>query len=163
MECAAQKTSHQMTHRARGFTLIEIGVSLLIVAVTVLAALALKFHAVKQAVRADVYDNSARVGQMVLETWRGSLTLNNFDPINALSDDFTISADAAGPTTPTGLTTLGTYHIEFSGIHYYLTLAWQDRSLAGPAVLAVGVGWKQNHLAGILENTDPRVWLTSCS
>jgi len=136
-------------------TLIEVMVSILLVTTIIFGALMVRYHAVRQAVRADAYETAGRIGQLLLEGWR-STELEVYDPNERFPDQLLFEEAAAGPdvsadgfteyTTPTGITY---YEITFGNRHYYATLGYRSAVLTEgaerPPVIHVTVAFQNNY------------------
>lgn len=66
---------------AGGFTFTEIMGVILVLTVAVLGASAYRYHATLDTRKADLQTTAARVGSLLLETWRGTSNPNTFDPV----------------------------------------------------------------------------------
>jgi prepilin-type N-terminal cleavage/methylation domain-containing protein len=158
--------------RRRGFTLIEVVVSIAVVMALVMAGLAARYLTVKQAVRADAYNTAGRLAQLLLEGWR-STEPELYDPtgsvsaLSNLSPTVTIVANAPGcPAAPTGFTTLNTYRVIADRKNFYVRLAYkpEDTSVPGsehPAMLHVVVAFLDGYLVGDASASTNRVSLTT--
>jgi hypothetical protein len=113
--------------RARGLTLIEVAVSMVLVVTIVVAAMAVRYHSVKQARRADAYNGPGE-----------------YDPVANFTAHLTIES-GAGPGAPTGFTALGDYHIVFDHANYYVTLAYIPQTTTAPAKLHAAVAFREDY------------------
>jgi prepilin-type N-terminal cleavage/methylation domain-containing protein len=138
------------TNKRRGFTLIEVSVSLLLVATIVLALMNVRYFAHKHAVRADVYTTASRLSLLLLESWRSTTTPADYNPVTDfdVTGETVISTSGTGPPVPGGFTQLGSYHMVLEGSHYYATLAYINETSDDPAKLYVCIGWKNRYTAG---------------
>ena len=126
-----------------GFTFTEIMGTILVLTVAVLGASAYRYHATLDTRRADLQTTTARVGSLLLETWRGTSDPNTFDPVAHFGSEMTIESMTIqeGPATPTGFGALGTYRIIVEGVDYRAGLFWRDVSV-GLRALTVIVVWE---------------------
>lgn len=147
--------------RWRGLTLVEVMISILLIAIVIVAALGARYLAVKQARRADAYNTAGRLGLLLLEGWRSTGVHSAYDPAARFSGQMTITGGAGGPAAPTGFTTLDTYHVVQDNVNYYATLAYIDETTTAPAVLHVTVGFRHQYQAGTIAETDNFVRLTT--
>jgi hypothetical protein len=130
--------------RARGLTLIEVAVSMVLVVTIVVAAMAVRYHSVKQARRADAYNGAGRLALLLLEGWRSYATPGEYDPVAHFTAHLTIES-GAGPGAPTGFTALGDYHIVFDHANYYVTLAYIPQTTTAPAKLHAAVAFREDY------------------
>ena len=121
--------------------MIEVSVSMLLLATIVLALTTVRYHAHQHAVRADAYATAARIGLLLLESWRSMTTPADYDPVYEFADEISIET-GTGPGVPAGFTGLGSYHMILENRNYYATLAYIGETATQPAVLYVGIGWK---------------------
>lgn len=150
-DCKAREMEiNVQTDKRRGFTLIEVAVSLLLIATIVLALTTVRYHAHRHAVRADVYATASRLALLLMESWRSTTAPADFDPVNDFdtTGETVISVSDSGPPVPGGFTGLGSYHMVLENRHYYATLAYIDETLEQPAVLYVCIGWTATFTPG---------------
>ena len=151
--------------RSRGFTLVEVAVSILLVATIILAALGVRYLAVKQARRGDAYNTAGKLGQMLLEGWRSSGAPATYDPIARFAGQtvIVITTTTMAPPAPTGFTTLGRYQVVLDNVNYYVTLAYinEDVMTQQPAVLHAVVGFRHNYQAASVATSANYVRLTT--
>ncbi len=168
----AKRPRRAGNEKQRGFTLIEVVVSIAIVMALVMAGLAARYLTVKQAVRADAYNTAGRLALLLLEGWR-STEPDLYDPtssvsaLSSLSPTVTIVANAPGcPAAPGGFTTLNTYRVIADNKNFYVRLSYKpaDTSVAGsehPAMLSVIVTFLDSYLIGDASASTNRVSLTT--
>lgn len=151
--------------RRQGFTLVEVMTSLLLVITIVLAALGVRYLAVKQARRGDAYNAAGKLGQMLLEGWRSAGAPSTYDPVTRFAGQMTLTPTTStmAPPVPSGFTLLGRYHVELDHIHYYATLAYINEDLVNqrPAVLYAGVGFRHGYQAASVTSSGNYVQLTT--
>lgn len=151
--------------RSRGFTLIEVATSILLVTTIVLAAMCVRYLAVKQARRGDAYNAAGKLAQMLLEGWRSAGLPSSYNPITRFTGQMTInpSTSTLAPPTPTGFTTLGRYLVVLDHVNYYVTLAYINEDLINqqPAVLHAVVGFRENYAAESVASSGNYVRLTT--
>jgi len=148
-------TDYQRQTRTRGTTLIEVTISILLVTVTILAAMMVRYQVARQAVRADAYETAARVGQLLLEGWR-STDLNVYEPNDRFPEQLMFQQADAGPdvtadgftpyVSPNGVTN---YEAILHNRHYYATLGYIPAVMASgserPPVIHVAVGFLNSY------------------
>lgn len=129
-----------------GLTLIEIMVSIIIIIIGVIGAMGYRYYCALDARRADVQVTAARLGSMLLESWKAaggyspSDPMNNYNPVDlAYFPEVTIST--SGSTGPGGFNDVfGKYLVVANRVNYYATLSYQDVT-GEPKVLNVCVAW----------------------
>ena len=152
--------------RPRGFTLVEVAVSILLVMTIIVAAISVRYLAVKQARRGDAYNTAGKLGQMLLEGWRSSGAPATYDPIARFAGQtvIVITTTTMAPPAPTGFLTLGRYQVVLDNVNYYVTLAYinEDPSMTQqPAVLHAVVGFRHNYQAASVATSGNYVRLTT--
>jgi len=154
---------------ARGLTLIEVMVSIAVVTAVILAAIGTRYLVVKQAVRADAYNTAGKLGQMLLEGWRGAGDPATYNPKTRFAGQMTIDDSipiSMAPPVPSGLVPLSStcrYHVELDRVHYYVTLAYKNEDVIQqqPAVLHATVGFQHNYQAASVATSGNYVRLTT--
>ncbi len=155
---SAQTCRRRNSH---GFTLVEVMVSILLIATIVVAAMGARYLAVRQARRGDAHNTAGKIALLLLEGWRSTAAPSAYDPVARFSGQMTINDGGPGPDAPAGFTTLDTCHIVQDNVNYYATLAYIDATETAPAVLHVTVGFRHQYQAGTLSETDNFVRLTT--
>lgn len=148
--------------KKKALTLIEIMLTVLIIAIGVIGAMSFRFYSTADAKKADVQVNAARIGSMLLENWKGLGGLSSYNPvtqfnITGFSSQFTIitttssSAPAANLSTKLNNTS---YQIRdlANGVYYYVTLSYQTDTSATPTGVSVSlmalnasISWNQGY------------------
>jgi prepilin-type N-terminal cleavage/methylation domain-containing protein len=136
-----------MKTRRKGLTLIETSIALAIISISAMGGLSYQYYSVRQMRVASVMLSGMRVGQMLLEDWKGKAAKDNYDPTQ-LNMGFTKDP-------------LGTdYLITMDGQKYYVWLDHTD--LATDAVSGVTlreikctVRWQSDATKPSLLTTDP--------
>lgn len=154
-----------------GVTLIEIMVVVLIISVAVIGSTSFRTYCVMDAKKADVQINAARVGSMLLETWKGMGGLSTYDPsiefpLSAYGSQFTITKTATGLTQPTGFTPLASmYQVldKANNVYYYVTLSYKSAvvSPAEPLALNAVIVRRSNYTAGSITTNDQTLKMTT--
>jgi hypothetical protein len=128
-----------------GLTLIEIMVVIFIISIAVIGATSFRTFCVVDAKKADMQVNAARIGSMLLETWKGMGGLSNYDPsvefpLSTYGSQFAITRTATGLAEPTGFTPLsGKYRVldKANNVYYYVTLSYKPAVASPPEPLAL--------------------------
>jgi hypothetical protein len=136
-------------------------VSILLVAVVVVAAIGARYLTVQQAKRGDAHGTAGKLGLMLLEGWRSTGMPSAYDPIVTFTGQMTVSTSGSGPSSPAGFATLGNYRVALDNVNYYITLAYIDATPVQPAVLHAGIAWKHHYQTGTIAATDECVRLTT--
>lgn len=129
--------------RAYGFSLVEVTIAALVLAIAFLGATSLHSYANVAGTQADLHVTAARTGLLLCEAWRGRKGADSFDPVSDLSSPLglTVATSSTGPAVPSGMTGLGAFKITIDGVPYYATLAYQDIS-ADLRAMNVTVAWQ---------------------
>jgi prepilin-type N-terminal cleavage/methylation domain-containing protein len=143
------------THNV-GLTLIEVMVVILIVAIAVVGGMQFRYYCVTDAKRADVEINAARLGAMLLETWKGMGSLSTYNPsmtfpLSTYSSQFEIAPATAVIASPTGYSALPTtYQVrdKANNVYYYVALACKAATSSDPKALNAVVSWRRDYTAG---------------
>jgi prepilin-type N-terminal cleavage/methylation domain-containing protein len=112
------------THRDKGLTLIEILVSLLIVAIAVIGAMMYRYYAARNARMADVHADAGRVGLLILEGWKGVAGRLDYNPQTEIGPEVQGSPDIS-----VGAISGGQYPVQLTGgtdTYYFVSLSHND-------------------------------------
>ena len=125
---------------SKGFGLIEVMATVLILLIAVTGSLAYQYHTALNARQADLYATASRISNAMLETWKGLGSDTTFDPATVFSSDMNIVNN--GSTRPTAALTnaLGSYLINQNNTNYYITLSYRDAP-SQPRLLNVAIVW----------------------
>lgn len=131
----------------RGTTLIEASIALAAISIAATAGLSYQYQGARQMRVASVMLSSMRVGQMLLEDWKGAGATDNYDPTK-LNLGFT--KDPKGTN----------YLIVMDGQKYYVWLEHTDiatDAFSGVTLREIKctVRWQLNSRNGSLVATDP--------
>ena len=144
-----------------GLTLIEIMVSILIMAIVAVGTSSFRYYTMIDTIKAEKQIAGARIALLLCESWKGVRGSNTFDPFVTFQTDLSIAGSAEGPSAPAGLTSLNSYRITSENTSYYATLAWKDDSL-GFRELNVAVQWDQRmNGSGVFSEVDKTYSLTT--
>jgi prepilin-type N-terminal cleavage/methylation domain-containing protein len=157
--------------RMTGVTLIEIMVVILVISVAVLGATSFRTFCTVDAKKADVQINAARVGSMLLETWKGMGGFTSYDPsiefpLSTYGSQFAITKTTTGLTAPTGFTALASkYQIldKANNVYYFVTLSYKPAvvSPSEPPALNATIVRRSNYTTGSVTTTDQTLKMTT--
>ena len=136
------------TLRKPAFSLIEVVVTIGVLAVMALGALSYQFHAVKQVKRAGVKMSATRLGMLVLENWKIQGGAQHYDPT---------VLDPSATQLPNND---DIYVFEINGVSFYLDLSASDvqsNEETGVTLreLSVSVQWNPDYREGLPDSDDP--------
>ena len=156
--------SNRYHKNAKGVTLVETVAAVAVIVMAVTGGMGFRYYSALHARRADVKITASRLGLLLLENWKGTGGAPNYDPVAQFSPGLTISTNNLSTGTIAGaadFSTLGNYHIEANGTHYYVTLAYKEATGTEPRTLSMRIAWLRNYQAGNVSNTDQSVMLTT--
>ncbi len=122
-----------------GLTLIEIMVSVVIIVVGVLGAAGYRYYCALDARKADIQITTARVGSMLLETWKATGGSSDFDPLTEFASELAITTNSVSLNELSGYNSLPCYSINIDGSMYIAMLSYQDDATSGLRLLNVRV------------------------
>ena len=126
-------------HSKKGFTLIDVLLSAVILIITVSGAIQFRYHAAIGARKAKMRTAASELALMLMETWRATGGADTFDSVSHYNPDLVITA-ASGPDRPSDYNLLGSYAIQWSDFDYTATLS--SRNVGdGLKALNVAVAW----------------------
>lgn len=139
--------------RSGGMTLIEIMVAMAILAIAAIGALGYQYHSATHNRIARLEMTATRTAQLLLEDWKGTGGLSNYDPRN-LNIGFTKLEDS------------DIYRIVIDNLPMYAKLAYTDLdydSTAGLTLreISVIVRWRRDLSAGMPTISDGILVLTT--
>jgi type II secretory pathway pseudopilin PulG len=140
--------------RHKGFTLIDVIISVVILIVAISGTIQFRYHAAIQTRKANMRTAGAELALMLVETWRGVDGDETFDSIDHFSPALTITS-STGPAMPAAYDLLGSYAIQWSDYDYTATLSSRDIG-GGLRALNVIVAWPFGN-----SNTDKEYRITS--
>ncbi|MCF7955317.1 MAG: hypothetical protein K9M75_05910 [Phycisphaerae bacterium] len=138
----------------KGFTLIDVIVSVVILIIAICGAIQFRYHAAIQTRKANMRTAGAELALMLVETWRGVDGDDAFDAIDHCAPELTITL-SGGPVMPSGYNWLGSYSIQWNDYDYKATLSSRDVG-GGLKALNVIVAWPYGK-----SNTDKEYRITS--
>lgn len=153
-----QKTNK--TWHRNGISLVETMNAITILSIAVIGITGYRYCSTLDARKADSYLASARIGQLLSESWRGMQGSENYDPVAHLEASLVITA-SDGPKAPTGYTVLGSYEIVMNNTTFYTTLSWKDLS-SNLRILNIVLIWaQQNQEQNNIDQADRSFGLTT--
>lgn len=138
----------------KGFTLIDVIISTVILIVAISGSIQFRYHAAIQTRKANMRTAGSELALMLVETWRGVDGDDTFDTENHFSPALTITS-STGPAMPAAYNLLGSYAIQWSDYDYSATLSSRDIG-GGLRALNVIVAWPFGN-----SNTDKEYRITS--
>jgi hypothetical protein len=96
-----------------------------ILSIAVIGITGYRYCSTLDAHKADANIASARIGQLLCESWRGMQGSENYDPVSHLGAGLAITA-GNGPEAPSGYAVLGSYEIIMNNVTFYATASWKD-------------------------------------
>jgi prepilin-type N-terminal cleavage/methylation domain-containing protein len=143
----------------KGFTLTEVMISILIVMILVTGAMGYQYASTRDVKISEVQASAARIGMLLLESWKGQQGDLSFDPVDVFDSEVTIQTSMIGPDVPnnsTGapLVKLGSYEIILNNIHYYVTLSYDTESTLEPMILNATITWRRDYGQGDLAGDE---------
>ena len=135
----AQK-KHKTWYR-HGISLAETMNSIAILSIAVIGITGYRYCAALDTHKSDACIASARIGQLLSESWKGLQGSENYDPVAHLGAGLAIS-ESDGPEAPIGYTILGSYEILMNNMAFDTTLSWKDLS-SNLRVLNIVLIWAQ--------------------
>ena len=143
-----------------GISLIETMNAIAILSITLIGVSGYRYCSTLDARKADAYIASARIGNLLSESWRGLQGSEAYDPVARLGAGMTITA-GEGPDAPGGYTVLGSYEIVLNDITFYATLSWKNLSDNLRALNTVLIWAQRTHEQNKLDDADKSFELTT--
>ena len=145
--------------KIQGFTLTEVMISILIIMILATGALGYQYASARDVKISEVQAAAARIGMLLLESWKGMGGDTSFDPVDVFGSEMTIQTSMIGPEAPDNsdglpLTKLGSYEIILNNIHYYVTLSYDDASTQEPTLLSAVITWRRDYGQGDLTGDE---------
>ena len=153
------KNKRQAFPVRRGFTLVEVMISILIVMILVTGAMGYQYASTRDVKISEVQASAARIGMLLLESWKGQQGDTSFDPVDTFNSEMTIQTSTIGPDVPDGstgapLVKLGSYEIILKNVHYYVTLSYDEASTLEPMILNATITWRRDYGQGELQGDE---------
>jgi hypothetical protein len=143
-----------------GISLVETMNAVAILSITLIGVSGYRYCSTLDARKADAYIASARIGNLLSESWRGLQGSEAYDPVTRLGAGMTITA-GEGPDAPGGYTVLGSYEIVLNDITFYATLSWKDLSGNLRALNTLLIWAQRTHEQNGLDDSDKSFELTT--
>lgn len=125
----------------RGMTLIEAMITMVTLAVALIGGAHLRYYSALDARKADVQNSDARLGSLLLESWKGAGGHSDYLPEADFGSQLTISEVDSGPAVIHGFTKVGNYHIECDRGNYFATLSYKEATSTEARALNVHITW----------------------
>jgi len=143
----------------KGFTLTEVMISTLIIMVLATGAMSYQYASTRDVKVSEVQASAARIGMLLLESWKGQQGDASFDPVDVFGSEMTIQTSLTGPDVPdnsagTPLSKLGSYEIILNNVHYYVTLSYDNESTLEPMILNAAITWRRDYGQGDLTGDE---------
>jgi len=137
-----------MKNRKRGFTLIEIVITMAILLIASLGVINYQYYAIKSAKIAQTKISATRLGTLILENWKSFGGSDTYDPTEL----------NLGVVKLTSVE--NKYLITVDDVPFYLTLSARDidsSEITGVTLreLSVFVQWNSDYLQEIPQSSDP--------
>jgi prepilin-type N-terminal cleavage/methylation domain-containing protein len=152
-------------HFAKGLTLIEVMISLIIILIIVIGVVSYMYASMWNARRAEVRITATRVGQLLLETWKitgqvnqGIWDVTAFNPITDFGPELPNNFQAAAVDLGGIGVELGDYQIQIDGVYYFVTLLYNNSQ---PRMLNARVAWNIDLASATLGSDYKYIDLTS--
>ena len=121
--------------RIRGFSLIEVIVAILTIALVAFGTSGYRYYSAVDIRQASVKIAAARLGSMLLDSWKGmggDSSYSDSYPVE-FCQGLEVYYNAAGTAVPAGFTALDStsnpnYRFVVNGVNYYATMAYQDQA-----------------------------------
>lgn len=140
--------------KRKGFTLIDVLFSVVLLVVAITGAIQYRYHAALQTRRAKMQTAAAQLALILVETWRDADGAGTFDSQAHFNSALTIT-NSTGPASPIDYNPIATYAINWSDYDYQTTLSSKDFG-AGLRALNVTVAWEFGN-----SNTNKEYRITS--
>lgn len=129
-----------------GFTLAEVAITILIMAIVSLGVMHFQFHAVKDAKMARTKISATRLGSLILENWKTWGGSEQYDPTDL---DFGINWEGENR-----------YSFIVDDVPFYMDLKAQDidtnhKTEVTLRQLEVSIQWRSDYEQGLPDNSDP--------
>ncbi len=160
-----------LRHRSKGLTLIEVMISMLAMLVIVIGVISYMYASARHARAADVRIAATRIGQLCLDGWKitgtvdknGIWDVDAFDPTADSFDSILPNAIVSGSGLAGVGTELGRYETTIDGAHYFITLSYRNDIPGSQKLFLLNacVAWNRNYSSTFSDLVS--VWLTSYS
>ena len=150
---------HYLNNERHGFTLTEVMISILIVMILATGATGYQYASTRDVKISEVQATAARIGMLLLESWKGQQGDTAFDPEDVFGSEMAIQNSTVGPNVPDGsmgtpMVKLGSYEIILKNVYYYVTLSYDEASSTEPMLLNAAVTWRRDYGEGELEGDE---------
>ena len=143
-----------------GISLPETMNSIAILSIALIGISGYRYCSTLDARKADAYMASARIGQLLCESWRGLHGSETYDPVTHLESGIIITP-GDGPAAPGGYNALGSYQVVMNDITFYATLSWKDLDINLRALNIVLIWAQRIHEQKEIDDADKSFKLTT--
>lgn len=149
----------------RAFTVLEVVISILIIMVLVNGVLGYQYFSTRDVRLSEVQASAARLGLLLLESWKGSGGDGGFDSVLQFGTELDIEAVADGPAVPedpeAAFVKTGSYGVQFETTYFFVTLSKAEATEQKPPILNAVVAWRPDYTPGELNGTESAVRFSS--
>jgi Tfp pilus assembly major pilin PilA len=136
-----------MKTRRKGATLVETAIALAVISISSVGGLSYQYYSVRQMRVASVMLSGMRVGQMLLEDWKGKAGADDYDPTQL---NMGFAKDPAGTD----------YNFTLDGQMFYIWLDHADIATDAQSGVTLRqitctIRWKMNPANLALQTADP--------
>ncbi len=111
--------------KIRGFTLIDVLFSVVLLLIAITGAMQYRYHAALGVRKAKMQTAAAELALTLVETWRGLEGADTFDSQGHFNSAMNINS-STGPACPGDYNQIGSYAIQWSDYDYKATLSSKD-------------------------------------
>lgn len=163
--CSGRQTAFRRKRYLRAFTVLEVVLSILMLMVLVNGVLGYQYYSTRDVRLSEVQTSAARLGMLLLESWKGSGGVSTFDPVTQFGSELTIASIVDGPEVPededAAFVKLGSYGIQMENTYYFVTLSKADATEQQPPILNATIVWRKDYTTGELDGTESAVRFSS--
>ena len=133
------KVSHNKKISAHGSSFVEFLVGLLIIGLSIVAILQVRYYSSRNVVDANRRQTAGHLASRIIDTWRNSED-TNFNFATAFGSDYQVTATQPS-SPPSGFTWLGSYVVTINQMDYSVNLSYKTQTQNTPTTLNVQVLW----------------------
>jgi hypothetical protein len=141
-----------------GFTLSELIIAMLFSSIMIIGTLGFSYYSQLNVQKADLYNTSVEIAELVLNDWQAAGGASSYDPIKSLSDKLDITVSE---TSLCGLENiLGSYQVALNGNVFLLTLSHREPVEDKPKLINVVVDWVEEYRSWELSDSRQSIKLS---